>query len=282
MDVIERRITNNVVRLGGRGDEALNDRVLEKILATRPRSQMDNAARAEFRDMKEIEDAMTALMESITTTSVPESDMNSYLEFRHPNHDEQMHFPPLWIQLRFDEDKTWSKGPQTLLEFWIQSADLNFITPPPIIDQTLPPDGQSQKPSETRRNRYDVLKETASDISPPPSDSDEQSQKSWGNVVRLFFDNLGHPSIPPLPSTNRPLDLLLEDDNVWKMAPSERRALYDFWTQEVRQSGYANQIDEFARLKVRHAEARERWEAINNEVRVCKSPFVSDFQPASL
>jgi hypothetical protein len=279
LDVLKGGIAKKVIRLGSRGNEELGEYTLEAILTARGRSKMDKAASSEFRLMKETEKEMVTLMDTITHVGISEPDMDLHLEYTYPNHHEEIVEPPFWIQERFNEETTWSRGPRTLLKFWVQGADLVFITPPSAANQTNIGGAHGKWTLETLPNRYQILQRQPPQI--PDGDHSaeipsEDTIESWEDKVTSFFRGLNLPGVPSLPDTNRPLNVLREDSNVWGMAILEREVLFAFWVQEVRESEHANQEAEFARLKDRHSGAKERWEAINDAVRgssVCVRSF---------
>lgn len=59
------------------------------------------------------------------------------------------------------------------------------------------------------------------------------------------------------------------------MSLTERRALSDFWVNEVRETAYTNQTREFEHLQARHDEARKRWEGMRDQVDIVVFPCLS-------
>ena len=52
--------------------------------------------------------------------------------------------------------------------------------------------------------------------------------------ISEFFFIHGYNAVPPLPSLDRPLDVLLAQGEMWSLALSERQRLHVFWTERVR------------------------------------------------
>ncbi|KAG8887130.1 hypothetical protein FRB99_004317, partial [Tulasnella sp. 403] len=97
------------------------------------------------------------------------------------------------------------------------------------------------------------------------SSEPENEYASWLEDLTAHFNNLSFDGIPDIPTSNRPLGELIQDHHVWSMSLSERAALLCHWDEEVREVAYDKQKEEFGRLKMRHKEAKERWEQVDNE-----------------
>jgi hypothetical protein len=69
-----------------------------------------------------------------------------------------------------------------------------------------------------------------------------------------FFNAFGFNSIPHIPASDRPLEQLLEVGAVWTMSRSERARLHSFWMTEAQTFLNAAQIQDFERLRSRHAD----------------------------
>ncbi|CAG8640251.1 1615_t:CDS:10 [Funneliformis mosseae] len=65
------------------------------------------------------------------------------------------------------------------------------------------------------------------------------------------------------PTTNRPLEELKDDTNIWNMSEAERITLHDFWRQEFN----LECIEDLARLQKTHDEKRKEVENVQNERR---------------
>ncbi|KAH8107252.1 P-loop containing nucleoside triphosphate hydrolase protein [Cristinia sonorae] len=71
----------------------------------------------------------------------------------------------------------------------------------------------------------------------------------------MFFAHFGIPEIPIVPLSNRPLELLLEEDNVWSFSLKEREVIGRYWSNETRQHLQESQQIEFETLRKKHGDA---------------------------
>ncbi|KAJ3544380.1 hypothetical protein NM688_g5751 [Phlebia brevispora] len=85
--------------------------------------------------------------------------------------------------------------------------------------------------------------------------------------VRDFLHYTGYSQLPMMPTTNRPLETLVDLDDVWEMSLPERRRLHAYWTEEVRRTVEENRVQEFERLRKKHAEALQKFEEGKAEAR---------------
>jgi hypothetical protein len=68
-----------------------------------------------------------------------------------------------------------------------------------------------------------------------------------------FLANIGCSQLPVIPTSNRPLEELLEEiGNVWTMSILERRVLHNFWVSQTRIELAEGQKGEFERLREFH------------------------------
>jgi hypothetical protein len=58
-----------------------------------------------------------------------------------------------------------------------------------------------------------------------------------------FFAHFGFDDVPPVPSSDRPLDFLLGFGDIWLMSQSERNLLHAYWTEQVRTNLQQTQIE---------------------------------------
>ena len=84
-----------------------------------------------------------------------------------------------------------------------------------------------------------------------------------------FFRKEGFGKIPNIPDTNRTVEDLRVEPNVWKMSRSERRTLYDMWSAAAGESIRETQFAEFENLRQQHEAARQRFEEIKEQVSCC-------------
>lgn len=85
---------------------------------------------------------------------------------------------------------------------------------------------------------------------------------------RVFFAHLGYNALPSIPTSDRSLEQILEDEpDIWSLSRAERGRLQDYLTREVRLQLHETQLEEFERLRARHADVLERYNEGKNEVR---------------
>lgn len=270
INVLEKKITNKIVRLGSRSShEVVSEYSLDNLSVSHSRSQMAKATGREYRGLKLMEEEMTTLMSKIVNRTVDADDMNPHLAQEHPTHYDELVHPPYWIQHLFEESQGWKgadgrNAPKTLFDFWKEGGDLRFITPPTAEAVEGQKRQGKAKSKKVPANRYDQLAEGSGQDGVSPF---QAHLVAWTTNALSFFGKLGHDGIPVLPSTSRAVaEGLLHDWEVWKMSATERRALADFWVNEVRETAYANQTREFELLQGRHDEARKRWEGMRDQV----------------
>jgi hypothetical protein len=99
-----------------------------------------------------------------------------------------------------------------------------------------------------------------------------------------FFTAYGDGEIPPVPYSDRPLDVLLESGNMWSFSFAERERLHLYWTQAVRNNSHHSQLEviylclltrtcwltkcfkDFEDLRRKHEEALKVYNEGKNEV----------------
>lgn len=132
----------------------------------------------------------------------------------------------------------------------------------------------------------DFMGKEPDDISKADTVSEEPWQPQWGGprgdfpeqrqaVVGIndlrdpvaFFANQGFPRPPLVPTSDHTLEYLLSEGTMWSFSLPERRRLHDFWTEEVRVKVYKDQMDEFERLRNKHAEIVKIYNEGKDEVR---------------
>lgn len=76
----------------------------------------------------------------------------------------------------------------------------------------------------------------------------------------------GVEEVPPIPETNRPVEELFEDEDVWNMSLSERESLYNAWYIAASEAIRHWQVKEFENLRGQHAEALKKFQQIQDQV----------------
>lgn len=85
--------------------------------------------------------------------------------------------------------------------------------------------------------------------------------------MNAFFISLGFDHVPSIPSTDRPLEELLDIvGDVWSMSKSERQRVHKFWVGETRSELSQSFVFEFERLRKLHHQKLEEVNEISEEV----------------
>ncbi|KDQ57638.1 hypothetical protein JAAARDRAFT_270513 [Jaapia argillacea MUCL 33604] len=87
------------------------------------------------------------------------------------------------------------------------------------------------------------------------------------NDLPGFFAQFGYDGIPILSTTDKPLEALLEQDDVWSMSVAERGRLNTYWIEVFRINAYQTQTEDFERLRRKHAEALRQYNEGRDEAR---------------
>ena len=114
-----------------------------------------------------------------------------------------------------------------------------------------------------------IILPEASEMSPPLQVENTENTIGPADVRDAdgFFDALGFECTPSVPLSDRPLDELLENvGDVWEMSRSERRRIDIFWMDQTRIHLGRTYMDEFERLRKRHADKLQECDEGKAEV----------------
>lgn len=84
--------------------------------------------------------------------------------------------------------------------------------------------------------------------------------------VTHFLSRHGFNAVPAIPQTNRPLESLLEDPNVWNMSLLERESLYDTWYMAASELIRQTQVEDFEKSKKTHDDALKKFQELKDQV----------------
>ena len=259
--VLDGKITNKLVRLGARSsDERIAEYTLDKLEKIGgPSDMLSRPMKRQYAKMKELEERMQKVMESIQLPSLTWQTIENYLLIHFPEHAECLQQPPFWItalteRLWAEEEihgdwATVGKGKKktvddhlsrTFYGFWKGCTDIDFIKPLPV------PTAKNKKKGKQPQQ-----------VSPGTHDPE----------VSAFFVSLGFSTPPPVPSTARPISELLTVESVWQMSPSERTALASEWERRIRELAYNSHLDQYEDLRARYKEACQEYNDMRDEVR---------------
>ncbi|GBE80241.1 hypothetical protein SCP_0214510 [Sparassis crispa] len=262
--VLDAGITQNLVRLGSRSsDERIAEYTLDKLEKVAGATEVERTNRRQYAKMKKLEEDMIKVMESIQLPILTWEKIQEYLEIHYPEHADSIETPPYWVQMltaRVWEDEEENgefatverkkkqhkvdTGSRTLYGFWRNGQDLQYISPP-----------SPQQPKHKKKR-----KQAETESVTPATDS---------SVIE-FFTSLGfNAEIPPVPTSARPTDILLnlQEPRVWSMSLDERRRLAGDWEQDIRIMAYHSKLHEYEELRESYKDACQEYNDIKDEAR---------------
>ncbi|KAG8902310.1 hypothetical protein FRC00_012823 [Tulasnella sp. 408] len=271
--VLEKKITDKIVRLGSRSaDETVAELSLDKILMNVNKTRQDRAQGRAYGAMKRAEEAMKEFMGEIVGEKSRPAQFDTHLLTHYPLHHEELNSPPFWIREALDDSQDHDfehpkkqAKPKTLVDFWREGGDLAFITY--AGPGAAAPRGSSTpagRGGRRGRNRGSAQPNNSTDDAGTPPTMD---RATWTNARETFFEEIcGSRAIPPCPTTNRNINQLLQDPQMWSMSKAERDRLNAHLNQGMLEGSQQEQLEEFERLKERHREANVEWKEIQDKV----------------
>ena len=104
----------------------------------------------------------------------------------------------------------------------------------------------------------------------PPAPVEHKSKTNRPSDIKDvdgLFEALEFECTPSIPHSDRSLEELLEDvGDVWKMSVTERQRVHIFWVEQVRIQLGQTYMDEFKRLRNRHADMLQEYNEGKEEV----------------
>jgi hypothetical protein len=289
LSVLDASITSNIVRLGSRTtDERIAEYNLHKLEQMAPKRN-DRSLSHEWAKMKNVEEEMVNILESIQLPRISWQQLEAYLDIHYPMQAALLRSPPFWITvlmetIKADEEENgeWtvqgsSKNKtkeekrrwfaDTPYGFWKLCRDLDFIRPPLPV----------QKAQKNRKE-----KETSEEDDSVSKVEDELAVEVDPRVA--FFNSLGfHGEIPVVPSSNRDIEQLLCDDvNIWSMSAAERDQVVAVWEEEVRRFAYKSNLSEFEEQRARYRDACKRFNNVQDQVSSAALSLAISFKFAAL
>jgi hypothetical protein len=254
--ILDDEITTNVVRLGSRTtDERIAPYSLHNLEQLSGRGDLDRTVRREYAVLKKVEEDMTHIMNRIQLPQLTWEDAEKFLDFQYPQHSDYFREPPFWIaelfrRVREDENKNgkWTQVSRDkkaskdveisgIYGFWKNGRDIEFIRP----------------------------------VSKPKDKEGDESRVAFFNEL----DFAGQ--MPSIPSSNRPLERLVESSsNVWSMSASERKRLAQSWEEDMRKIAYQSNLAEFDLLRTSYKDACKVYEDVQDEVS-CSETYSANF-----
>ncbi|KAI0313808.1 hypothetical protein OF83DRAFT_1248643 [Amylostereum chailletii] len=262
-DILDARITTNIIRLGSRSaDEHVAEYNLTKLEKIAGNDVERMLGRREYAALKKTEEDIARVMDSIQLPRLSWEKVFEFLNIHYPEQADLFVSPPFWItelatEVVKDEEEhgEWTKvesGKKKqgkddadleagIYGFWKRCRDVEFLIAPPAQPVQVPV--------------------------PPSNGGSEETSTVFVDPRVLFFMNIGFHSIPPIPSTDRSLDELLEQSNIWNMSPAERHRLAAVWESELRSMAYDSNVAEFEALQRQYQEACANYNNIKDEGR---------------
>lgn len=246
--VLDEGITQKLVRLGSRSsDERISEYTLDKLERVAGKNNLGRSIGRQYGVMKKLEEEMSDVMRSIQEPSLSPNEIENHLQIHYPEHAESLQTPPFWIQELMqlywkdtEENGEWqevgkegkAKEQQIVVRsaytFWKDSIDLQYITP------------QALKPGE------------------PPQVRPE---------IQELFSDLGFGTmVPPIPTTSRSSNILLDNAAIWSMSIYERTLLAIEWEKTIRSLAYETNLEEYEKLRSQYREACKEYNDIRDEV----------------
>jgi hypothetical protein len=94
-----------------------------------------------------------------------------------------------------------------------------------------------------------------------------------------FLAKIGCSQLPVIPTSNRPLEELLEEvGDIWTMSIPERHILHTFWVNQTRMELAESQKGEFERLRESHENILRECNEGKEEVRGCFTVVINRFE----
>ncbi|CCA73010.1 related to ECM32-DNA dependent ATPase/DNA helicase B [Serendipita indica DSM 11827] len=270
LSVLKANITSKIVRLGSRSsDEEVGEYALENLEKMDPASDSDNRSlyRA-YGEMRSVESELKEHLEQLHADEASEEDLIEYLELFYPEHVDEIRHPSQFIRLIRPHEEGWTevtraRGTQdTLYQYWAHSKDLQWISNCQEIQRKQVP---------VAANRFALLKperdgsEDESDQSKDDDDLIFETEEQYN--LRVLLENAGLRSLPPLPTSNRPLDQLIQEPKVWQMSISERSRISRFWKTEAKKHFIQRHRDIFSHCKDQFESAKQRYDEVRDQMR---------------
>ncbi|KAF8656758.1 hypothetical protein AX16_002437 [Volvariella volvacea WC 439] len=269
--VLDARITNDIIRLGGRSaDERISQFSLENLETQAGKSRLNRSFAHYHRELRDVEVKIKRFMKKISSPIFSGQDILNHIRDTYRKHyDGILHPPPLVQALKEFEIKEEKGGDLQFLhterklktqQATVHSTPHNdeqhagnqFLLLPGIVDEddSLSPDDASDDASDdvsghqSENESEDALDGGFDDAS--EEGVDEDLPPTAADYLRevYSFDEL-----PDIPTGNRPLEDLLNDDLVWEMSFQERGRLHKYWTDKMKEIEQPRRLQEYSALR---------------------------------
>jgi hypothetical protein len=274
--VLEAGLTKKIVRLGSRSaDEKIAQFSLENMEkfesgGNTDRSSINDAHWARRNAEAKLNEVLVELQDG----SVSDEHREEYMDSFYPEHLQELTQPPLWIEQVRWMNIGWTEvggdpaqEVQSHYDLWTQCNDIQWLLAQTAVQEEV----QLQK----RVNRFGALQVDVLENEEEAVDLVESLEVADGHQIeneeirsrKQFLRQAGLTELPPIPSSNRSIDELQEDTNVWLMSPEERARLDHAWTAAIRTYFFEARKESFADLKTEFEEAQVAYDECQAQVR---------------
>ncbi|KAG8833026.1 hypothetical protein FRC17_000149 [Serendipita sp. 399] len=276
--VLKMGITSKIARLGSRSsNEELKQYSLDTLerLDSSSTEDKSNIHRA-YRALKTTEKELHAVLKQLQGGEVSEDDRTEYMElFVADQYDELMH-PPQFVHAIRALEEGWSQvgpgkanGQTPLHDFWRMGRDIIWVEQMHSSTQVREERQLSNRfvdlaVDEGEDDEASSFEDDLSDFGDSPSDLEDEE----GSELRSFLEAAGLSALPPIPSSDRPLDQLREDETVWAMSLSERTRLANAWEEGARQYFFTRNQNSFTYLKAKYEDAKQTYEECQDQTKL--------------
>lgn len=279
--MIDKAGIDNIVRLGGRSkSDKIAPFSLEEVVKNRekPVGVESYLLSKTYQELEAIQKDADQIQERLNLRWLHWKEVSSYLYVDFNEHynklsgyQDDSEIPSSLLNDYFDEE--WDltgKDPknQSLFDKWLHGVDIKNARAILKATENSKQLRKEKKNNNTNTNVYDALANYDDELKeyykPEESDSFFEDEEYYDDYEQID---------PPIqqnylanwqePKTNRPLEELKNDTNIWRMSTTERVALHDFWRHELN----LENVESLANLQRIHDEKRKEIEDIHSERR---------------
>ncbi|PKC17959.1 P-loop containing nucleoside triphosphate hydrolase protein [Rhizophagus irregularis] len=275
--LIDKAGIDNIVRLGGRSkSDKIAPFSLEEVVKNRekPVGVESYLLSKTYQELENIQKDADQIQERLNLRWLDWKEVSSYLYVDFHEHYNKFfgyqdpEIPSFLLEDYFDEecDLTGKDSKnQTLFDKWLHGVDIKNARAMLKATEDSKQLRKGKKNNNTNTNVYDALANYDDELNeyykPEDSDSffeDEEYYDDYEqNDPQAYLANWQEPK------TNRPLEELKNNTNIWRMSTTERVALHDFWRHELN----LENVESLANLQRIHDEKRKEIEDIHSERR---------------
>jgi hypothetical protein len=251
------------VRLGSRSkSDKIKEFNLEEVCRNRARTRKESYLLAKlYEEIEGIEKGTNKVKNTLFRRWMRWSDIREYLMAEKRgfyNQFSNVTDLPSWVLGTDDEEgfqtvkKNNKEKRKYPFEEWIKGGDITMIKKRKELLLSPPKSNKKNVEKISNINRYELLSEETDD---KMDISDDETQIDY-NTISWIMDY-------EEPTTNRPLDVLLNDYSIWKMSVLERQKLHDHWRTKI----YKEVVEKLSELQKNHEKKIKEVNEIYDEGR---------------